>query len=60
MTKLIGAGRGYIVGTELEFVQAIRAALAEDDDLAIIHVKLAANDFSPALLRLTGTLAKRV
>lgn len=60
VTKLIGAGRGYSVTTEPEFTAALRAALADSGELAIIHVHLAADDFSPALVRLTEALGKRV
>ncbi len=60
ITNLIGAGRGYSVDTESEFVAAIRAALGDAQQLAIIHVHLAADDISPALERLTSTLGKRV
>ena len=58
--RVIRAGRGYSVRTEDEFVAAVRSALAERDELAIIHVHLASDDFSPALRRLTSNLRKRV
>ena len=60
VTKLIGAGQAYSVNTEADFVAAIRAALSDTDQLAIIHVHLAVDDFSPALVRLTGALGERV
>ncbi len=58
--QLIGCGRGYDVKTESELVDALTAALADKTTLAIIHVRLAQDDFSPALERLTSTLRKRV
>ncbi len=60
VTKLIGAGQGYSVHTEVDLVAAVRGALADTGQFAIIHVNLAADDFSPALRRLTSTLGKRV
>ncbi len=60
ITKLIGAGCGYSVHSEADLVTAIRAALADNTQLAIIHVHLAIDDFSPALTRLTAALGKRV
>ncbi|MFT4582612.1 MAG: TPP-dependent 2-oxoacid decarboxylase [Gammaproteobacteria bacterium] len=60
VTQLIGSGQAYSVGSEEEFVAAVRSALADREQLAIIHVHLAADDFSPALRRLTSTLGKRV
>lgn len=58
--RLIGAGRGYLCETEGAFVDALESALTNTQELAIIHVRLAADDFSPALSRLTENLRKRV
>jgi indolepyruvate decarboxylase len=60
MVTMIGSGKGYSVRTEGDFMAAIRAALGQRDELAIIHVHLARDDFSPALRRLTNNLGKRV
>lgn len=60
ITKLIGAGQAYSVRSEADFVGAIRAALSDITQLAIIHVHLAQDDFSPALVRLTSALGERV
>jgi TPP-dependent 2-oxoacid decarboxylase len=60
LTQLIRSGQAYSVENEEEFVVAIRSALADREQLAIIHVHLAVDDFSPALRRLTSTLGKRV
>jgi indolepyruvate decarboxylase len=59
-TRVIGAGKGYSVATEADFLAALKAALGDRENLAIIHVHLAADDFSPALRRLTSNLGKRV
>jgi len=58
--RLINYGRGYHVTTEGGFVDALRAALADDQTLAIIHVEIAPGDISPALDRLTRELGRRV
>lgn len=60
VTKLIGSGQGYSVHTEVDLVSAVRAALSDSGQLAIIHVHLAVDDFSPALVRLTSNLGERV
>jgi len=58
--RLIGSGRGYTARTEGEFIAALRAALADTSQLAILHVHIAKHDISPALARLTSNLRKRV
>jgi len=58
--RVIGCGRGYVANTEPEFAAALSAALADATQLAIIHVKLAQHDISPALARLTDNLRSRV
>jgi indolepyruvate decarboxylase len=60
VTRLIGYGRAFAVTTEIEFEQALTAALADTGTLALIHVRLAQGDISPALERLTGELRRRV
>ncbi|MGE0860403.1 MAG: alpha-keto acid decarboxylase family protein [Gammaproteobacteria bacterium] len=57
---LIRSGQGYEVRTEQEFVAALGAALADASRLAVIHVRLAQHDISPALERLTRELRQRV
>ncbi|MCC6707182.1 MAG: alpha-keto acid decarboxylase family protein [Gammaproteobacteria bacterium] len=57
---VIRCGRGYEVTSEAEFVSALKAALADTDHLAIIHVHIAKGDISPALERLTKELGRRV
>lgn len=60
LPEVIGGGTGYRVGTEAAFDDALAAALAQPRELAIIHVRLARDDISPALERLTRQLGKRV
>jgi TPP-dependent 2-oxoacid decarboxylase len=60
VAELIGAGQAYEVRDEAEFLSAIRAALDDKSQLAIVHAHLDATDFSPGLLRLTESLGKRV
>lgn len=57
---VIGCGRGYEVNSEAAFVAALKSALADTDNLAIIHVHIAQGDVSPALERLTRELGRRV
>ncbi len=58
--RVLGAGRGYVAATEETFAEALAAALADTGNLAIIHVRLAGDDISPALERLTSELRQRV
>jgi indolepyruvate decarboxylase len=57
---IIHSGRGYEVSTEAAFVEALKSAIADTSQLAIIHVHLAKGDISPALERLTKELGRRV
>jgi len=60
LPRVIGGGKGYVASTEAEFEDALAAALARPDELAILHVRLTPGDYSPALQRLTSQLGKRV
>ena len=57
---IIQSGRGYEVNSEAAFVEALKSAIADTSQLAIIHVHLAKGDISPALERLTKELGRRV
>ena len=57
---MLGAGRGYAVGAEDELEEALLAARADRETFHIIEVRLAADDRSEALNRLTAALAERV
>jgi indolepyruvate decarboxylase len=60
LPDLLGAGRGFEVGTEGELESAMRAALDNGDSFSLLNVHIPANDTSPALRRLAERLAKRV
>lgn len=60
LTDLIQSGRAFDVEDEAAFEQALETALSDRDHIALIHVRLAPDDFSPALKRLTGNLKQRV
>jgi len=57
---VLGVGLGIKVATELEMEAALARALANTQSFTIIQVMLARGDHSPALERLTKTLAERV
>jgi len=60
LPQIFDSGRGYEVHTEAQFVEALKSAIADTDNLAIIHVHIAKGDISPALERLTKELGRRV
>ena len=58
--RVLGAGRGYEVSAEDELEEALLAARADEDTFHVIEVRLAPDDRSEALHRLTSALAERV
>jgi indolepyruvate decarboxylase len=60
ITRVLGAGRGHTAGTEDELEEALLAARADRDTFHVIEVRLARDDRSEALHRLTSALAARV
>jgi indolepyruvate decarboxylase len=60
LPELLGCGRGYEIRTETEFDQALEDARRNDGEFALLEVHLDPEDHSPALLRLTEALGKRV
>lgn len=58
--RVLGAGRGHLAGTEDELEEALLAASADEDTFHVIEVRLAPDDRSEALHRLTAALAQRV
>jgi TPP-dependent 2-oxoacid decarboxylase len=60
MPELLGTGRSFLVHTEDELDEALRAASVHDESFVLIEVKLAPRDCSPALQRLTARFAKKV
>jgi indolepyruvate decarboxylase len=60
LPETIGGGRGYRIETEDQFDAALQAARADTQGFALLEVILQPDDTSPALQRLTRSLAKRV
>ena len=59
LPELLGAGKGFRVETEQELAQALKAARENTESYSILDVRLAQNDISPALQRLTSSLGQR-
>jgi ActR/RegA family two-component response regulator len=57
---VLRAGRGHEARTEDELEEALLAARADEDTFHVIEVRLAPDDRSEALHRLTSALAERV
>ena len=60
LPDVLGAGRGFDVRTEEELDRALADAFANTDSFSIIDVRLARDDISPALRRLTAALRTKV
>ena len=58
--EVLGGGLGFKVTTEREMADALAKAHANTGSFSIIQVMLARDDHSPALKRLTASLAERV
>ncbi|HYB59191.1 MAG TPA: thiamine pyrophosphate-binding protein [Candidatus Acidoferrales bacterium] len=58
--EIVGGGRGVVVTTEDELEQALKVAQANVKEFTIIDVQLDPRDSSPALKRLTESLAKKI
>jgi indolepyruvate decarboxylase len=58
--EVLGSGLGIKVATEIEMDAALKQARANTKSFTLIQVLLDRNDHSPALARLTATLAQRV
>ena len=58
--EVLGAGLGIKVTTEKEMAAALGRARANTDGFTLIQVMIDRDDHSPALLRLTKTLAERI
>lgn len=59
LPDLLGSGMGFKVETEQQLERALAAAYANTASYSILDVKLAPNDISPALQRLTQSLGKQ-
>lgn len=60
VTEVLGTGRGFVVETEGDFERALAEAEQYTEGFCIIDVRLAPDDCSPALRRLTERLAKGI
>ncbi len=60
VVRVLGTGRGHIAATEDELEEVLLAASADRDTFHVIEVRLAPDDRSEALHRLTSALAQRV
>jgi TPP-dependent 2-oxoacid decarboxylase len=60
LPEVLGAGLGLKAATEAEFADALAKAKANAGSYSIVQVMLARDDHSPALTRLTKTLAERI
>jgi TPP-dependent 2-oxoacid decarboxylase len=58
--RVLGAGRGHEAATEDELEEVLLAARADESNFHVIEVRLAPDDRSEALNRLTAALAQRV
>ncbi len=60
LPDLYGSGRGYLIQTEGEFLEALDQAWNDRSQLHVLHAKLAEGDASRTLLRLADRLGARV
>ncbi len=60
LPELYGAGKGYLVSTEGEFLAALESAWNDRTQCHIIHAKLVEGDASKTLLRLAERLGAKV
>jgi indolepyruvate decarboxylase len=57
---MLGAGRGFVVETEQQLDDALRAAQQHSADFCLLEVRLDPRDRSPALQRLAGRMARNI
>jgi indolepyruvate decarboxylase len=60
LPEVLGAGRGFVVATEGDLVQALSEAQRWTEGFCLLDVRLAPLDRSPALDRLASRLARRI
>ena len=60
LPEFLGAGRGFLVKTEVELNDALEQARKWEKSFSIIEVQLGSMDRSPALKRLASRLALRL
>jgi indolepyruvate decarboxylase len=57
---VLGTGRGFVVETEQQLDEALRAAEQHTSCFCLLEVRLNPSDRSPALQRLAGRMAENV
>lgn len=60
LPDVLGCGRGFLVRTEKELDDALKAAEKHTESYCLIEVTLDQNDHSPALQRLTQRLGRKI
>jgi indolepyruvate decarboxylase len=60
LPDLFGGGWGFEIRTEGELDQSLKAALENKETFSLLNIHLEPDDVSPALVRLTKRLAKRL
>ena len=60
LPDLFGGGWGFEIRTEGELDQSLKAALQNKETFSLLNIHLEPDDISPALVRLTKRLAKRL
>jgi indolepyruvate decarboxylase len=60
LPDLFRGGWGFEIRTEVELDQSLKAALENKDAFSLLNIHLEPDDVSPALVRLTKRLAKRL
>jgi indolepyruvate decarboxylase len=58
--EVLGTGRGFVIETESELDEALRAAEQHTSCFCLLEVRLDPHDRSPALQRLAGRMAENV
>jgi indolepyruvate decarboxylase len=58
--KILGGGKGFLVRTEGDFIEAFHAALTYKEGFSILNIQIDRNDHSPALERIGKKLFSRV
>ncbi|MBA61979.1 MAG: preprotein translocase subunit Tim44 [Planctomycetaceae bacterium] len=60
LTRLVGGGIAHRIQTEEGFDKALKAALADDTNMHLMHVELDRRDASETLIRLADKMSSRV
>ena len=60
LPRIFGAGRGFVVKTETDFIKSFDAALKNTQGFSILNVMIDRNDHSPAMERIGKRMFKKV